>query len=158
MHIAKTGSMQRSPGRPAQPTVNSLANTTTMSRLGRTFGVTSVLLAALFGAGCSDDPTAGSKDAGVDGGQLVQCAPNAPEKHRADSAGYFTFAALPTGACSGMDSCSLPVYGPCGNDPEYVGHPYNIFQCTCTLGSWSCAVASAGSSICAVGDGGTKDM
>jgi hypothetical protein len=76
------------------------------------------------------------------------CAPHDPDKHKADASGAYTFAALPAGACEGTMTCFMPVYGPCGGDPEYVGHPYNVYTCSCTAGTWSCAVSSAGASIC----------
>jgi hypothetical protein len=88
-------------------------------------------------------PAQAEHDAGV-----PACAPHDPDKHKAAASGVYTFAALPVGACQGAVMCYMAVYGPCFDDPEYVGHPYNVYTCSCTAGAWSCAVSSAGASIC----------
>lgn len=60
----------------------------------------------------------------------------------------YTFAALPSGQCSAVVSCALPVFGPCFGDPEYVGLPLNQYACDCDGGSWSCRVAMQGGGSC----------
>jgi hypothetical protein len=110
----------------------------------------SVTLAAvwLLGGwiGCDDSPM----DGGDGGDPPAMCMPSQPEIHKPDTAGFFTYGALPKGSCSLASSppCMLPVYGPCGNNPEYVGHPLNVYQCECSAGSWRCTIRSAGASIC----------
>lgn len=97
----------------------------------------SSVLVALVLAGCTA-ASSGSTEP-------VACTPQKP----APSGGaYYTFSALPSGACNTTTDCRLGVYGPCGGDPEYVGYPYNQYRCKCANGTWSCFVEFAGLSIC----------
>jgi hypothetical protein len=101
---------------------------------------------------------AGACGKDASGGSVPTCAVTAPERHKPDTSGYYTFAALPSGACaSDAASCILPVYGPCWADPEYVGHPVNVYGCSCKAGAWECNVQSGRASICPFMDGGADD-
>ena len=84
----------------------------------------------------------------------VECTPQKPEPGP-----YYTFSALPSGACDTTTDCRLQVYGPCYGNPNYVGYPYNAYRCTCANGTWSCFVEFAGLSICPLdaGPDGTSD-
>ncbi|HEY0706086.1 MAG TPA: hypothetical protein VGG33_04780, partial [Polyangia bacterium] len=56
---------------------------------------------------------------------------------------------MPSGRCTPSGrTCNIGIYGPCGSDPNYVGHPYNGYQCHCRSGQWSCEVISRGASVC----------
>jgi hypothetical protein len=116
---------------------------------GSSFALAACLL-ALLSSGCKEDVGTGG-DAGA---PFPTCPPTAPETHKPDPAGFYTYGALPKGSCNpSTPVCFLPVYGPCGSDPEYVGHPLNIFQCACVSGEWSCSIESAGASVCSNFDG-----
>jgi hypothetical protein len=110
-------------------------------------------LVALTLAGCTAAASP-STDAGPDAApEPTACVPRKPAPNGGQ---YYTFSALPSGACSTKVDCRLGVYGPCWGDPEYVGYPYNGYRCTCASGAWSCSIEFAGLSICG-GDGGGPD-
>lgn len=127
----------------------------------RRAGFVSILAAAMLaGASCKDDRSSSDViDAGRDvSTPLALCAPRDPARHPPSSSGFYPYSALPVGACASSGSrCAIGIYGPCGTDPEYVGHPYNGFECTCLGGTWSCEITSHGGSVCSnrsLSDGG----
>lgn len=81
-------------------------------------------------------------------GALPECAAKGAPKQGPGVGPAYTFSQLPSGACGGEPSCTLSVFGPCFNNPEYVGYPLNGYQCDCKAGAWSCFVKNAGASIC----------
>jgi hypothetical protein len=100
-------------------------------------------------------------------GALPECAAKGTPKQGAGVGPAYTFSQLPSGACSSEPSCALSVFGPCFNNPEYVGYPLNGYQCDCKAGTWSCFVKNAGLSACGpplvdgaapvdAGDGGVR--
>ena len=65
--------------------------------------------------------------------------------------------ALPTGACSGDGVCTLVVDAQCGPGVTSIPSSPPIFDCVCTVGSWSCHVrvaAGLGSTCEDAGAGG----
>jgi hypothetical protein len=100
-------------------------------------------------AGCS------TSSASTDG-SLPNCMPSEPAPvgpPGAAALGY-TYSALPSGACGSQGSCILPVFGPCNNDPEYVGYPLNSYECSCVSQKWACFLMVQGGSVCQADDAG----
>ncbi len=106
----------------------------------------SLSLLAACAAGTSS--SASSSGSAGEGGALPPCATTGTPKQGAGVGPAYTFADLPSGACTAEPSCGMSVFGPCFNDPKYVGHPLNAYQCDCKAGVWSCFVKFAGASVC----------
>jgi len=69
--------------------------------------------------------------------QLPFCAARAPE----NKSGFYPADALPQGACKDDPKCQMQIERPCACSA--VG-PVDDYTCTCTNGTWSCAIAQQG--------------
>jgi hypothetical protein len=121
-------------------------------RFGRLHVGLLVAAALISGLGC---PQAND---GV-GDPIPSCTPHDVARHPPNASQTYPYAALPTGACAPLGyRCAIGIYGPCGDDPEYVGHPYTGYECACRSGTWRCDVTVRSASVCsnrAHGDGGS---
>ena len=95
---------------------------------------------------------------------LVGCSSSSAEvvgdctpRSGAGAGPFYTFAELPSGACTAANDCRIGIYGPCGGDPNYVGYPYDSYRCTCANARWSCALEVQGAGVCANGGDGGAD-
>jgi len=63
---------------------------------------------------------------------------------------YYGPDALPSGACSGIATCTYLVQEPCSTAQG----PVDQWQCTCASGAWSCALSVHGNGFCPPADAG----
>lgn len=84
----------------------------------------------------------------VDGSGAGELQPTCAPRCGAGSAPTgFPFAeALPSGTCTGFDSCDLGATPRCGCSEDR--GPVNHYRCTCTSGAWRCRIVVQGGSIC----------
>ena len=102
------------------------------------------LVAFLAVSSCSSSST------GSDSGPLPMCpARQAPKDAPPPLGQGYSYNALPSGACDSSEpKCSLPVFGPCFGNNEYVGYPLSEYDCECSGGAWSCVNAVQGGGVC----------
>jgi hypothetical protein len=111
---------------------------------------TMIAAGALVAAACANNAGGDDIRSGQTGPVATgECRPREGARMPPAPLGYgYTYAALPAGPCTGVVSCSLPVFGPCFGDPEYVGYPLNEYTCDCGGGTWSCRVTTQGGGVC----------
>ncbi len=94
-------------------------------------------------------PDGATSDGALGDGSLPQCSARTGVVNAFPPLGMgYTYAALPFGSCSGVANCTLPVFGPCFDNSDYVGYPLNQYECSCEDDKWSCEILVQGGGVC----------
>ena len=77
-------------------------------------------------------------------GSGAHCAPVCTERAR-DTDNFFFEDALPSGACSGTQTCELAARTPCACGGQ---GSLDVYRCACAGGAWTCTDVGQGGATC----------